>query len=281
MRFIAPPRESIDLTVFRRPPLDAWSEFADLLQAPTWPTIAQIEAAREKVENAAKVKMPHFVEQTSALLRDDLHYEARIAECQQVATRAENWHDLLNALIWLRYPAIKSALNARQLAGIATVGPKRRTRAQYALTHFDEAGVIVQTSDPWLLALWDAHNWHGLFWRERVAWSDGRIRVDVFGHALLEHALQPGQLLVGKALVIMPGADMSARVAHAIGAGELLNDPLELRPLPLSGIPGWHVGNADEGFYANAPCFRARREGRSYPLPLGVDELRDTAVAQV
>ena len=265
MRFVAPPREFVDRTVFHCPPLVEWIEFVDLLQAPSWPTIAQIEAAREKVENVAKETLPHFVEQTPALLRDGLHYESRIAERGQIATRAENWHDLINALIWLRYPAIKSALNARQVEEIAIVGAKRRTRAQCALTHFDEAGVIVQMDDPELLRLWDAHDWHGLFWRQRAAWRDGRIRIDVFGHALLEHALRPGQLLVGKALVIAPRADMPERLGKAIREGALLNDPLELRPLPLSGIPGWHDGSEDESFYAATPCFRARREGRSYP----------------
>lgn len=281
MRFVAPPRESVDQSVLQRPPLDAWSEFADLLCASSWPTIAQLEAVREEAEIAAKLKMPHFVEQTPELLRDGLHYELRIAERGQIATRAENWHDLLNALIWLRYPAIKSALNARQVAEIAVVGTKQRTRVQCALTHFDEAGVVVQIGDLNLLALWDAHDWHGLFWRERDAWSDGRIRLHVFGHALLEHALHPGQLLVGKALVVAPGADAPERVARVIGAGELLNDPLELRPLPLSGIPGWHAGNANEDFYAVAPCFRARREGRSYPPPFGLDELHLAAVTYV
>ncbi|MFT3792765.1 MAG: DUF3025 domain-containing protein [Rudaea sp.] len=275
MRFVAPLRESLDPTVFRRPPLDAWSEFSDLLQAPAWPTIEQIGALRERVENAAKAIMPQFVEQTPGLLRDGLHYEKRIVECGQIATRTGNWHDLFNALVWLRHPAIKSALNARQIAEIAVVGAKRRTRAQCALTHFDEAGVIVRIEDPALLALWDTHDWHGLFWRERAAWSDGRIRLDLFGHALLEHALRPGQLLVGKALAIAPCADLPARLARAIRAGDALNDPQELRPLPLSDIPGWHEGNAEETFYATAPCFRARRAGRSYPLPFGAGESRN------
>ena len=229
MRFIAPARESANPTVFQRPPLAEWSEFTDLLQASSWPTIAQIEAVREKLNRAANTILPHFVEQTPTLLRDGLHYEARIAERGQIATRAENWHDLINALIWLRYPAIKSALNRRQVEQIALVGAKRRTRAQYALTHFDEAGVIVQIDDPTLLALWDAHDWHGLFWRERSAWNDGRLRIDVFGHALLEHSLQPGTLLVGKALAIAPCADMPERLSDAIRTGELLDDPLAWR----------------------------------------------------
>jgi hypothetical protein len=265
MRFVAPPREAVDARVFARPPLDAWGEFAGLLRGSAWPTIAQIESVRETMEHAGKAIGPRFVEQTPALLRDGLHYEARIAERTQIATRTENWHDLLNALIWLRYPEIKAALNARQTAQIAIIGAKQRTRAQYALTHFDEAGVIVQIADPLLLDLWDVHDWHGLFWHEREAWRDGRIRLDVFGHALLEHALKPDTLLVGKALTIAPRTNMPQRLASAIAAGALLNDPLELRPLPLSGIPGWHEGNADAAFYTATPCFRARRDERAYP----------------
>ena len=265
MRFVAPVREAVDPLVFSRPPLDAWSEYAALLQGSVWPAVAQIASAGVNAQRAGDAAMPQFAEQTPALLRDGLHYESRIAERGQIATRAENWHDLLNALIWLRYPAIKSALNARQVAEIAVVGAKRRSRAQYALTHFDEAGVIVQVGDPALLDLWDAHDWHGLFWREREAWRDGRIRIDVFGHALLEHSLKPGTLLVGKALAVAPCTHMPQRLGAAVRAGALLNDPLELRPLPLSGIVGWHDGNADEEFYAASPCFRSRRAGRSYP----------------
>jgi hypothetical protein len=240
------------------------------LRSSEWPSIETIEAFRDKVQNATKDSLPHFVQQTPQLLSDGLHYEARIAERGLVATRANNWHDLLNALIWLRHAALKSALNARQVAEIALIGSKQRTRAQYALTHFDEAGVIVRLRDPSLLTLWDAHDWHGLFWRERRAWHDGRIAVEVFGHALLEHALQPGVLFVGKALVLAENAAAwigADAIAAAIRAGEVLNDPLELRPMPLSGIPGWHADNGNEAFYAATPCFRPIREGRRYPPP--------------
>jgi hypothetical protein len=221
------------------------------------------------------------------LLADGLHYEQRIAERAEIATRERNWHDLLNALIWLRFPQLKAALNSRQVEQIAIAGPKSRTRAQCALTLFDEAGVVVTLSDPALLALWDAHDWHGLFWRERHAWSDGRIDVTVFGHALLEHALKPRQLLVGKALVVllMPTGDVEniaappgearseatiAALAQAIVRGALLTDPQELRPLPLSGVPCWHADNTSEAFYLSAPCFCPLREGRRYPSPLSL-----------
>jgi len=264
MRYVPPAREAVDPGVFARAPLAAWAEYAQLLQGP-WRSIDALNArwpapARE-----------HFVAQTPALLADGLHYEQRIAARGAIATRAHNWHDLFNALVWLRYPTLKRALNTQQVAQIAHMGPKQRSRPQYALTHFDEAGVIVLLRDARLLALWDAHDWHGLFWRERAAWQDGRLRLVVFGHALLEHALTPDKLLVGKALVVSGEGDEAAacaRVAQAIGAGEVLRDPLELRPLPLSGIAGWHPDAANEAFHESAACYQPRRQGRSYPAAL-------------
>jgi len=273
VRFVAPARGTIDPVIFTRPPLSQWNGFGALLAGAQWPDIASINAF---VHNAANAPLPRFVAQTPELLRDGLHYEQRIADRGQIATRVSNWHDLLNALIWLRFPSLKSALNARQVTEIAQVGSKQRSRAQCALTHFDEGGAIVLLRDPDLLEVWDAHDWHGLFWRERAAWSDGRIRVLVFGHALLEHALKPAQLLVSKTIAVSVPQNANvedaaiASIAAAIRCGELLNDPQELRPLPLSGIPGWHVDNAMESFYREAPCFRPLRAGRRYPGPIVV-----------
>jgi len=288
MRFIAPARDQIDTSVFSRPPLSLWREFSPFVETSDWPRVDALNSAADKADLPDSVggAKRRFVGQTPSLLADGLHYERRIAERGEIATREGNWHDLLNALVWLRYPALKTALNARQVAEIAVAGPKRRTRAQCGLTHFDEAGVVVLLRDPALLALWDVHDWHGLFWRESEAWSDGRITAHVFGHALLEHALKPGQLLVGKGLVVtMPRSgnadgdsnDSSAaagwpiaELAAAIRRGDLLNDPQELRPLPLSGIPGWHSDNTIETFYRDAPCFCPLRAGRRYPTPFMV-----------
>ncbi|HJU39221.1 MAG TPA: DUF3025 domain-containing protein [Tahibacter sp.] len=261
MRFVAPPRAAVPRHVWTTPPLAAWREFGDWLAHDEFPAVETLN------DGWSDAHERRFVEQTPALLADGLHYETRIAQRRQIATRAGNWHDFFNALVWRRYAPVKAALNARQVAEIDVMGDKARNRAQCALTHFDEGGVIVVVSDPALVVLWDAHDWHGLFWRERDAWRDGRIAAQVFGHALLEMALVPHTVITGKALAVA-GDDPSSAVAAAIASGTALNDPQELRPLPISGIPGWHRDNAEEAFYRDAPCFRPLRPGRVYPAPL-------------
>ncbi|MEO8778178.1 MAG: DUF3025 domain-containing protein [Rhodanobacter sp.] len=264
MRYVAPARGSVDPGVFERMPLLGWRDYAAWLKGDAWPSIEQLNSS---LPSDAPYR---FVAQTPQLLADRLHYEQRIAERGDIATREHNWHDLLNTLIWLRQPSLKQALNRRQVAEIARMGPKSRSRAQYALTHFDEGGVIVCLRDPALLALWDAHDWHGLFWQQRHAWMDGTIQLELFGHAMLELALNPDKLLVGKALVYLsPDADIvdvSAGCAEAIDSGRLLNDPLELRPLPLAGLPGWRDDNREEAFHRNAACYQPKRAGREYPV---------------
>jgi hypothetical protein len=265
MRYIAPTRESVDPQVFSRWPLCGWPEHAGWLQGARWPSIHELNAVWPPGQRE------RFVAQTKALLDDGLHYEQRIAERGDIATREANWHDLFNAFAWLRYPSLKRALNAQQMVEIAVMGTRERSRAQYAMTHFDEAGVVVTLRDQALLELWDAHDWHGLFWRERAAWLDGRAVVHVFGHALLEHALTPSKLLVGKALACMATGDGDASIAACVGGiatGRLLRDPLDLRPLPLSGLPGWHPDNVTEAFHRHAACYQPRRAGREYPLPI-------------
>lgn len=262
MRYVAPTRESLERGVLASPPLSAWSDYASLLGGAEWPDTAALNA---RLPTGMELR---FVTQDKALLDDGLHYEERIARLGGIATRPGNWHDLFNALIWLRYPTLKRALNARQMEEIAHMGRRERSRPQCALTHFDEAGMIVTLRDPAMLRAWDAHDWHTLFWTHRDAWLGGEAAVEVFGHALLEHALTLGKLLVGKALVVMGQRDALAVCAEAIRDGSILNDPQELRPLPVSGVPGWHAGTSDEAFYATAPCFQPLREGRTYPPPL-------------
>ena len=252
MRFLAPARGAIDAAVFARPPLSEWGEYDTWLRGERWPDVEELNARRPSEMDA------RFIAQTRELESENLHYELRIAQRGEISTREGNWHDLLNAMIWLRYPELKYALNQRQVAEIGVAGPKSRTRAQCALTHFDEAGVIVGIRNPQLLDLWDSHDWHSLFWRERDSWRNGEIRITVVGHALLEHALKPKQLIVGKAIAVLDGSNDATIertvgcVARGVRDQTLLLDPQELRPLPLSGIPGWHQANESEAFYGTA-----------------------------
>lgn len=259
-RFIAPSREAVAPGCFAHPVFADIAAYRALLTAAAWPSVAALNS---------QLALPgkQLVTQDEALLADGLHYERRIAERGQIATRACNWHDLFNALVWARHPAIKHALNARQCLHIERQGPDQRNRAQAALTQFDESGLIVRVRDPALLAAWDRHAWAALFVDGAVHWRKGDIAVvAVIGHALMEQTLLPERLLVGKCLVVHgdDDADCIAAVARAISAGDVLCDPLELRPLPLAGIPGWHAAQ-DAAFYQQATYFRPRRDGRSYP----------------
>lgn len=269
-----------------RSPLREWdADFGAWLRTPDWPGIDAFEQARLSATQRDGIARPAFVAQTRALLEDGLHYEERIQR-GQLATRLGDWHDLFNAMAWLRWPRIKHALNKAQCADIASIGPRQRTRRQCAMTHFDEAGVIVLCSRADLVAHWDAHDWEGLLHTHSAAWSRD-IHVEVFGHALLELSLAADRFLVGKVVVLQLGAgrlhalradavalraQIDRILAGCIEAGRLLGDPQELRPLPLSGIPAWHPLTGTADFYRSAACFQPLRPGRVYPLPVPLDE---------
>ncbi|MCW4453248.1 DUF3025 domain-containing protein [Flavobacterium sp. MXW15] len=262
-RFVAPARGEVDPACFSHPLFAGFGDFHDVMTGAGWPGVPSLN---ERLPLPGK----RFVVQDAALLDDGLHYEVRIGEHGCIATRAQNWHDLFNAMVWARHPAIKTALNARQCLHVARMGPHRRNRAQQALTQFDEAGAIVRVRDAALLDAWDRHDWTTLFLGRAGWWRHGDIAIAaVLGHALMEQALLPGRRSVGKCLVVVGEDDAACaeRVAGAIDSGEILEDPLELRPLPLAGIPGWHP-RQDAGFYAQTDYFRPLREGRAYPRPL-------------
>ncbi|MDH2156673.1 DUF3025 domain-containing protein, partial [Stenotrophomonas sp. GD03657] len=250
-RFVPPPRAAVDPQVLEHPLFAGLQDFRDLLDDAAWPSIAALDA---------RLGLPgkRLVEQDAALLADGLHYEARIAQ-GHIATRTDNWHDLFNALVWARYPQLKQALNVQQCRHIEAMPPGQRNRAQAALTQFDETGVIVRVRDHAPLTAWDAHDWRALF--ESRYWLSGDIAIAaVFGHALMEQALLPGRRLVGKCVVVQGDVDDACvdAVTAAIAEGRAVTDPLQLRPLPLAGIPDWYEGQ-DVAFYADAAYFRPLR----------------------
>jgi hypothetical protein len=270
MRFRAPARGTVDAAMFDAPIFAGFASWRDWLLAADWPSLDRLNAELAQVTRQQDLPPYRFVTQTPALLADGLHYESRIAMLQQIACRPQNWHDLFNALVWLSCPAIKQALNQRQMRDIARHGPRDRSRGQYALTHFDESGVVVVLRDPAQLAAWDRHDWPRLF----LGLEAEDFAIAIVGHALLEQALEPGRLLCGRALVALHPRPLQAlprllqQIAEAIGNETLLCDPLELRPLPLMGLPGWHPRSSEAAFLREGECFQPLRAGRYYPAAL-------------
>lgn len=211
---------------------------------------------------------------------DGLGYERRVWARGEVETRPDNWHDFFNALVWLAFPQAKAALNARHLRGIAEVGGEpapgqARGHARDAMTHFDECGLAVLSSDPSLLDLLRGFQWKALFW-ERRADVVRHMRFIVFGHATYEALLAPFFGLTAKAILYPVEAACLAQAPDALRRaldGWLARDlaagtydaPRALQPVPLLGIPGVVAANADPAYYDDTRQFRpGRREsGRS------------------
>ena len=108
-RFVAPARADVPRERFQAPIFAGFAHDAGLLDGWEWPAIDTLNAALGEVRHPHSGAPLQFVEQTPALLADGLHYETRIHDRGQIATRAANWHDLFNALMWLDRRALKAA----------------------------------------------------------------------------------------------------------------------------------------------------------------------------
>jgi len=186
-------------------------------------------------------------------------YETHILQTGQVPTRADTWHDVLNALVWLRFPRFKAALNAAHGEAIAVEADTRRGRRRDALTVLDESGVWVISRESTLPELLAGRAWSALFWEARSRVETG-MRFVVVGHALLEKALAPYPSMTGKCLLLQSDSlDPDAADAQAFMALGAIDTPRQLAPLPVQGIPGWDAANAHAAYYANQEIFRPTR----------------------
>lgn len=271
MRYLAPARAELMPGIFEQPLFASLSAAQlALCKGLDWPDITTLNAGWTPPLNRFG-KPFEFTPQHQ--LSDDLHYECRIDALGQIATRTENWHDLFNAFIWQNLPKIKQSLNAVQVEDITVVGPKQRTRRQSAMTHFDEAGAIVRLHDQTMLAAWDEHDWPCFFKAWPEAEARGTVQVWPFGHSLYEHALNTDIALVAKAVVFNSAHDwtrdaVDSMIADRIRSKSCMLDPQELRPIPLSGIPGWHPDWQSPDFFTKLGCFRPKRPGKVYSAPL-------------
>ena len=186
-------------------------------------------------------------------------YETHILQTGQVPTRPDTWHDVLNALVWLRFPHFKSALNVAHGEAIAIETNSRRGRRRDAMTVLDESGVWVLSQGPVLSSLLTERAWQPLFWDHRQA-VESTMSFVVVGHALLEKALAPYPSITGKCLtLISPTLDPDSVEQQAVSALHTIESPRRLAPLPIQGIPGWDAANASAAYYANQEIFRPAR----------------------
>ena len=199
---------------------------------------------------------------------DGLVYESRIRDTGEVETRPGNWHDFFNALVWLSFPQAKLAISARHVQAMAPAGAARGSERD-ALTHFDECGIVVLSSQPRLLDLLREFRWRALF-AERRADVLRAMRFVVFGHATYESLLNPFRGLTAKAIlhevddvwVGMPVAAQAAAV-DALLAADFANGrctrPRDLQPLPVLGIPGVTPDSELASYYDDRWQFRPGR----------------------
>lgn len=241
---------------FDHPAFAPYRELVDALGlARTLPSVDALNAlaAARGITQARGLPLRFFVPDGRLSARD---YETRILTTGQVPTRADTWHDALNALVWLRFPRFKAALNAAHGEALAREGDSRRGRRRDALTVLDESGVWVVSRDPELPALLAGRAWHALFWEARARLARD-VRFVVVGHALLEKALAPYLAMTGKCLTLTgdwPGLDaVDAAAAQALAA---VDTPRQLPPLPVQGVPGWDAANASADYYTNREVFR-------------------------
>ena len=230
-------------------------------------------AARQPPITVQRGLILRFVEPSGGKLPFEEQYEPRCYLKGEVQTRVHNWHDLLNALVWLAFPKTKAAINARHFQALTegnNAANNRRGAVRDMNTLFDESGVIVVCSNEELLVLLRDFSWKELFWqrREQVKTEMGFY---LFGHGLYEKALQPYVGLTGQGLLLAVEKEyfawpqskkmehLDGLLADYINAPEHCRNTRELTPVPLLGVPGWAEDNECEEYYDNTRYFRSAR----------------------
>jgi hypothetical protein len=205
-----------------------------------------------------------FVDSTQL---DEDNYEHRIYTTGQVSTRPDSWHDLFNALVWMRFPKIKTAMNHLHYQAGAKEKSGSRGKLRDALTLFDECGVVVFSNDMAKLESLSRRLWSTAF---RNGDFNSCVGVSICGHAILEKYLKPYKAMTAKAVFIHIASDFSElprqemlsyldqQLAQRMLDGDTLDKPACLSPVPLAGIPGWWSldEQVNTRFYEDLEVFR-------------------------
>jgi hypothetical protein len=254
-----------------------WQDYLSFLQhfaGRDFPTCDQLNALLPDGLNTANGQAIRFVASSRC---DDGAYEHRIYTSGQISTRTDNWHDLFNALVWMRFPHIKTAMNSLHFHAAKQAENGSRGPLRDALTLFDECGVIVFSNNMESLHSLAQSRWTRVF---QTDFFNALAHPAICGHALLEKYLSPYKAMTAKALLVYVGKDLLAaprqkqlalldrRIAEKLRLGKLLTVPACLAPLPLAGIPGWWPNDRqDEAFYDDPQVFRTPPADR-VPAPV-------------
>ncbi len=252
------------------------------LDADSFPTLQDCNALLSAHQPGITVRSGHalrFVPQEYGKLPFEAQYEPRCYLKGEVPTRADNWHDLLNALIWLAFPGAKAAINERHYRALtepekADNAERRSQRGAVrdTSTLLDESGVVVAYADNELAALLRNFQWKELFWQRRVQ-VQSSMGFYLFGHGLYEKTLRPYIGMTGQGLLLPVEQafftwTMAQQLVHLdklladyLAAPQHCHSTRELTPVPLLGVPGWAVENEEAAYYDNPRYFRPGRRG--------------------
>ncbi len=253
------------------------------LGAEAFPALEDCNALLDACHSPILTRSGHalrFVAQEYGRLPFEAQYEPRCYLKGEVYTRSNNWHDLLNALVWLTFPKAKAAINARHYRVLTEKesGSSERGAVRDTSTLLDESGVVIPYADEELAGLLKGFRWKELFWARRAG-VQARMGFYLFGHGLYEKALRPYVGMTGQALLLRVEPDffdwpLARRLEHLDGlladyldAPEHCRSTRELTPVPLLGVPGWAAENEDAAYYDNTAYFRPGRRGS--PLNAG------------
>jgi hypothetical protein len=245
-----------------------------LLASGDWLAMANRLAGARELQTASGHHVL-FVEQHR--LPADTAYEAHIHASGQVPTR-NNLHDFFNALIWLHFPRIKSALNALHAVSL-TASPARpsaapvsnnqhvRGRTRDAATLFDENAALFVCSDVQAAEALRQHQWPALLQHSPEDFF-ARVSVVLFGHALIEKLVRPYKSITAHVWVTtVPSAwfamqepqrvaALDSCVAKSLSQGFTAGD---FAHLPVLGVPGWWSSQTSD-FYDDPDVFRPLRQ---------------------
>lgn len=258
-----------------RPLLTTFRQFSEWPGLETYQQLLDSVASPLRTQHGAAL---NIVSQEGNPDHFEQHYAPRIYLHGEIQTRTENWHDFFQLLTWFIFPKTKAVINAihipRAKQRIESGELGRRTPIENMLSLFDEGGVVITSCEPDLLQLIRDFEWKELFWQRRDELK-GKFECTTFGHAMYEKALAPYVGMTANAILLLVDENhfakpMSERLAYIdvqlaeiFTIGEQYNQPHDLNPFPILGMPGWHTDNNIEAYYDNTNYFRPGRRART------------------